>query len=301
MSRPTSILSLVTFFALLAVLVPAANAWGKNGHGTVGELAVAMLPPAAQAKINAIVAFAGSNSLYTNVFDAANFPDLNRTAGGSTFSSHFINFDDAPTEGKCSGSGANMTIPADCNGDKSCITTALGKFTQQLATSAPESMTAAFSLALVMHFAGDISQPLHATGFKLGANQVNVTFAGAQTNLHSTWDTALVDKAIAASSDGTRDGWKRDVANKASPTSAGTRCISRADPKNAAAITNCAVQWATDSELLVCREVFGSAFSATADLSDAYAAREVPVVNKQIAKASLRLASILCKIFGGEK
>ena len=50
------------------------------------------------------------------------------------------------------------------------------------------------ALRFVAHLVGDIHQPLHA-GFAedRGGNSVDVRFNGRKMNLHSLWDTALVE------------------------------------------------------------------------------------------------------------
>ncbi|HUC97485.1 MAG TPA: S1/P1 nuclease, partial [Candidatus Polarisedimenticolaceae bacterium] len=50
------------------------------------------------------------------------------------------------------------------------------------------------ALRFVAHLVGDIHQPLHA-GFAedRGGNSIAVRFNGRKENLHSLWDTALVE------------------------------------------------------------------------------------------------------------
>ncbi len=50
------------------------------------------------------------------------------------------------------------------------------------------------ALRFIAHLGGDIHQPLHA-GFAedLGGDSVEVRFNGRKENLHSLWDTALVE------------------------------------------------------------------------------------------------------------
>jgi hypothetical protein len=45
-----------------------------------------------------------------------------------------------------------------------------------------------------VHFVGDLHQPLHAgSGEDLGANRVKVRFGSRVTNLHATWDSAVIN------------------------------------------------------------------------------------------------------------
>lgn len=48
------------------------------------------------------------------------------------------------------------------------------------------------SLEFLIHFIGDITQPLHNDAEALGGNQISVLWNGAKTNLHSAWDTQMV-------------------------------------------------------------------------------------------------------------
>ena len=53
---------------------------------------------------------------------------------------------------------------------------------------------AAFYLKLLVHFIGDIHQPMHA-GRKAdkGGNNIELTWFGEPTNLHRLWDTDLIE------------------------------------------------------------------------------------------------------------
>jgi hypothetical protein len=52
------------------------------------------------------------------------------------------------------------------------------------------------SLRFLVHFLGDVHQPLHLTNRERGGNGDPVRFEGRLMNLHSLWDTALTTKAI---------------------------------------------------------------------------------------------------------
>ncbi|KAH9002323.1 phospholipase C/P1 nuclease domain-containing protein [Lactarius hatsudake] len=52
------------------------------------------------------------------------------------------------------------------------------------------------ALKFLIHFVGDMHQPLHLTGRDRGANGVKVSFDGRNTNLHSVWDTSLIAKYL---------------------------------------------------------------------------------------------------------
>ncbi|KAI0253356.1 S1/P1 nuclease-domain-containing protein [Lactifluus subvellereus] len=62
------------------------------------------------------------------------------------------------------------------------------------AAGAPELVQEA--LKFLIHFAGDMHQPLHLSGRDRGGNSDKVTFDGRTTNLHSVWDNNLIAKAL---------------------------------------------------------------------------------------------------------
>jgi nuclease S1 len=49
-----------------------------------------------------------------------------------------------------------------------------------------------------MHFVGDLHQPLHAVerDHDKGGNDVEVTFFGQKTSLHSPWNVGLIQRTV---------------------------------------------------------------------------------------------------------
>ena len=51
-----------------------------------------------------------------------------------------------------------------------------------------------FALSFLVHLVGDSHQPFHAGRSEdRGGNLIKVSFFGKETNLHSTWDTHLIE------------------------------------------------------------------------------------------------------------
>ncbi|KAI9221459.1 S1/P1 nuclease, partial [Blastocladiella britannica] len=217
------------------------------------------------------------------------------TAGGGTAGSHFIDFDDNPTAGQCT----SAVVPDDCNGSASCVTTAIGQFAAQLAKSSPTSTDAVYALSLVIHYTGDSAQPLHASGYARGSNDVPAKFSGSSSkNMHSVWDTALPRARISKA--GSQDAWTTKLSTLVTPAQAGTACIASASITSASDISACALKWAKESEALACSVVYGPKYTSTGDLSTGYATAAGPTVDQQVAKAGLRLSAILNKALGGK-
>lgn len=62
----------------------------------------------------------------------------------------------------------------------------------QSTTSTPEEK--AFALKMVIHLVGDLHQPMHVSQAEdLGGNKIKLKFQGKETNLHSLWDSGLIE------------------------------------------------------------------------------------------------------------
>lgn len=60
------------------------------------------------------------------------------------------------------------------------------------------------ALRFLVHFVGDVHQPLHLTDRERGGNDDFVRFENRKINLHSLWDTALITKAVREQSNYTK-------------------------------------------------------------------------------------------------
>ena len=119
----------------------------------------------------------------TTLADASTWPDKAGRQIPDMDPYHFINFlKDANSYDQ----------QRDCK-LRNCIIEAIAWYVQVLRSPAPrnEKRTA---LRFVARLVGDIHQPLH-DGFEedRGGNSVDVRFNGRKENLHSLWDTALVE------------------------------------------------------------------------------------------------------------
>jgi len=66
---------------------------------------------------------------------------------------------------------------------------------QHFAIQMPPVSKSSSHFASPFSLIGDLHQPLHAgNGTDKGGNDVKVTFFGEQTNLHSVWDSGIIDR-----------------------------------------------------------------------------------------------------------
>jgi hypothetical protein len=164
--------------ALAAALPSPAFAWGKTGHRVVAALADAQLSGLARAHVEELL---GVESLD----EAATWPDDMRSAPGQFWQKtatpwHYVTlngviYDHAPSEGDA--------------------LEALNRYRATLQDSNASLADKQLALRFIVHLVGDLHQPLHVGKCcDRGGNDVKVKWFGRDLNLHSVWDSALVDE-----------------------------------------------------------------------------------------------------------
>lgn len=74
------------------------------------------------------------------------------------------------------------------------LSKALTNYTSRVVTSTGYDRDVA--LRFLVHFVGDLHQPLHLTGRNRGGNDVKVHFEGRLNKLHSVWDSQIIHKQL---------------------------------------------------------------------------------------------------------
>ncbi|PQE03784.1 putative nuclease S1 precursor protein [Rutstroemia sp. NJR-2017a BBW] len=155
----------------------------------------------------------------------------------------------------------------------------------------------------IVHFVGDIHQPLHDENISQGGNGIRVNFTGTSTNLHHVWDTSIPEKLIGGYSMADAHAWANalTIAIKsgvyASQAESWLQGMDIRDP-----ITT-SLAWANEANAFICTTVMpeGAEGVLGKELSGEYYENGVPVVQLQVAKAGYRLAAWLDMIAGDEK
>jgi hypothetical protein len=250
---------------LLLVPHPQALAWGNEGHRIIADVAWDHLNDTTLEKLRQ---FLGDNDLAS----ISTWADDVRGGRPETGPWHYV---DIPPD-----SGGYEA--KDCP-EENCVVAQIEKFARILGD--PEQPFAARSEALkyLVHFVGDLSQPLHAMADARGGNDIPVTVFGSTQcggygcNLHSVWDTELIQHT------GLREHrYARELEEMiaAEHLQAGP-----ADP----------IAWANES-LQLAKQAW---VPPQAEIGEAYYLRERPVVDRQLALAGLRLARLLNEELGG--
>lgn len=159
------------------------------------------------------------------------------------------------------------------------------------------------ALKFIIHFLGDIHQPLHTEDLLRGGNQIHVMWGKQHTNLHHVWDSSIAEKHQGGSAVRHAVGWADDLHSEiedgkyAKKRERWGACV---DPAKA---EECALIWATESNKWMCDYVLPATYPAGfegQELSGDYFHGAVPIVDELVAKAGWRLAGYLNMIVTGE-
>jgi hypothetical protein len=162
--------------ALMLLATSHAQAWGREGHQVVANLAAAQLSPEARAEVDKLLALEPEASLAS----ISTWADEHRNPATAPW--HYVNF---PRE------TCTFSAERDCPGGK-CV---VGAIEQQLAVLAsPASADKRLAaLKYLVHFVADVHQPLHAGyGDDRGGNTFQLQAFLRGSNLHALWDTGLI-------------------------------------------------------------------------------------------------------------
>ena len=120
---------------------------------------------------------------------AAYWPDCIKTLGERfTYASpwHYQNVDICQP----------FDLAAPCR-DGNCVSAQIERHLRLLANRQVPTRERLMALAFIVHFMGDLHQPMHAGDHgDLGGNRVRISYGIIPTNLHAAWDGYLADRGI---------------------------------------------------------------------------------------------------------
>ncbi|HVF55692.1 MAG TPA: S1/P1 nuclease [Pyrinomonadaceae bacterium] len=279
-SRRKSLVCFILLIFLLASLPPRAQAWGPSGHRIVALMAMRHLTPQARRKIDTLLEG-------DTLEDVANWADSVRDERPETAGWHFVNL--PPT-------AARFSRPRDCRdadgGEPGCAVTAIEKY-RDILSGTGGSAKRAEALKFIVHFVGDIHQPLHVS-FKddKGGNNIRLTFFGRSSNLHKVWDSGIIGRA-GLSDEGFAaelEAVLRDQSGDEEFGEMDDATRRRIERMQAGTLDS----WANESFALAKSNAYDSvARNNRARLGQAYYDANWQVVDDQLTRAGLRLAKIL--------
>jgi S1/P1 Nuclease len=297
-----------------------ASAWGCDGHHIVALIAQRHLQgsPVAAAALKLLTDHPIASSLqrFCNpkgldaFVDAATWADDFRDVDPTTGDWHFLDIPRGETK-----ANAGKHCPPS-----GCITKALEDQRDILNNLQQPGAKRADALRFVIHFAGDIHQPLHiVTNNDRGGNCVPVAFFGVKPvltdaangnykpNLHGVWDTSLIARMLAANDAAASQEFAAALqsefqAKQASWQAAGSNVDAWAweshqlaeSPGYAKLPKKIAVEKPTHVE--TCNDanhISKRMFDLKEKVEAPYEQVAAPVIREQLAKAGFRLAELL--------
>lgn len=253
---------MVLFLIVSLALVPSsAWGWGREGHQIVAAVAEDHLDETAKVMIQSLI---GNNHLYS----IASWADDIRKERHDTAPWHYV---DIPV-------GSTYEASRDCPAPNSCVVVEITEFVKVLTDKQASRDDRAEALKFVVHFVGDIHQPMHAVGEAKGGNGVHVTFLESNhcgrynCNLHGVWDSDLIEHT----------GLAREEYARREEELIGTG-------KLEALVGGSPEQWADES----LRLAQAAWVPDGTDLDERYYEKQITVVDRQLALAGLRLARLL--------
>ena len=271
--------------ALAVVFLFAASpvrAYWELGHETVASIAWSQLKPKSRAEIRRLIAHAPELATpqcpIRTIEDASVWADCIKP--GERFSYaypwHFQNIDVCKP----------FDIKSNC-AFGNCVSAQITRNAKLLADRSIPTRERLQALAFLVHFVGDLHQPLHAGDrADLGGNRVNSTYGevGGRINLHMIWDGYLAERAITSPPPGPRGRLSEVPRNERASVAAGS--VDDWSREN----------WEVARDYVYAPVSGGDPCANRADrvtLDNAKIEEAIPVLRRQITRGGLRLARLL--------
>jgi hypothetical protein len=248
-------------------------AWGPKGHAIVADIATDHLTPATKQNIQLLL---GNDTLAS----IASWADQVRKDHDEAYDWHFV---DIPKD------AAGFSEQRDCfrpqdkhkNADidhHNCVVDRIEIFEKVLGDENASRADRLEALKWVVHFVGDLHQPLHAIDEAKGGNDIKLPVFGSakcgdyDCNLHWAWDTLLLEHTGYS---------EEDYINRLEKLIADKHL-----EKQAGGIPE---EWANESHL----EARKLVDPVPASVDEQYYQTHIQLVNERLALAGLRLAQVL--------
>ena len=251
-------------FILAVALAPTIGfSWGPEGHAVVALIAEHYMTEGALAQARDL--FNG-----TTLESVASWADEYRRAHRETAPWHYINIPLADPR---------IDMARECPHGE-CVIGKTEQFLAVLRDPKADRPDKAEALKYVIHFVGDMHQPLHcADNHDKGGNDVTVEFFGVRMNLHHLWDSGLLDRLPA------EDQLLLTLTQAITPE------------RRAEWSRGSTADWAAESFRAAKSVVYGGLADAphngAPQLGEPYLQNAAPLVQLRIEQAGVRLASIL--------
>ncbi len=252
-------------FMLIFVSLSTSNAaedWGRNGHRATGEIAEEHLSKKAKRVIDDLLDGA-SLALVSTYGDEIKSDDLY----DEYWAWHFVNYP------------FGSSYESHPKSDRGDLIQGIDTCIQVLKDDQSSREDKAFHLKMLVHFIGDLHQPLHVgQASDKGGNDFQVRWFDEGTNLHTVWDTKMIESYNMSYSE-LASNRKRLSKRQVEEIQKGTT-----------------LDWMRESRTL-CEDVYANT-KVGENLGYNYMYKYVDVAKFQLQKGGIRLAKVLNDIFG---
>jgi nuclease S1 len=268
----------IAILLLASFVSTQLSAWGPKGHAIIGDIAAAHLTPQTRANVQILL---GSDTLAS----VASWADQVRKERDESYDWHFV---DIPKDAPGFSEERDCFRPQDKHKDAgsdrhNCAVDRIEMFEKVLADENASRGARLEALKWLVHFIGDLQQPLHAVEEARGGNDIKLPVFGSakcgdyDCNLHWAWDTLLLEHAGYSEDEYVQRLEKLIETDGLAQQPAGT-----------------AVDWANESHLQA-RQILEQKAAA---IDEGYYRANIDLVNKKLALGGLRLADALNQTLG---
>jgi hypothetical protein len=267
---------------LQVVTFSTLHAWGGQGHRLVGLIASSRLTPVARQNVAWLL---GDQTLA----GVSSWADRQVDANAQTFYWHFLNIPpDATGYDRDRDCPRQPGVAAGARADRwrDCAVDRILYVEERLADTTLDRADRATALKFLVHFVGDLHQPFHALGVGRGGNDVPVGAFGVTDcryepgqppvvcNLHMIWDSRL-------------------IAHRGFDEARYLALLEKQAADNqweaAARVPATPARWAEESFRLA----NAALVAPNTNIDEAYYRAQIPVVDRRLAFAGVRLAVVL--------
>jgi S1/P1 Nuclease len=208
-------------------------------------------------------------------------------------------------------SGCNVDYQRDCFNSEhegGCVISAIVNQTQLFLDPNSDSTTRREAIMFIMHFIGDLHQPLHVEDVYTGGNDIPTCFrkACAHNELHAVWDTDIIHKLVGIPNSAKHDEEKAAASEWAEKLYEANKGLIDQQCADVTDSQKCTMQWAEEANGFVCSYVLNVGglgdmdsvknWFQDRDLSTDYYDGAVPVVEQMVGLAGIRLGAYLTSL-----
>lgn len=177
--------AMVAVVLSLTTYTPNATAWGQNGHRIIGQIALKHLTPVAREKVLKLLSGDKLPEVTTWADEMRSNPSEFWQKQSPRW--HYISLDQHSDFKPNDYNFPHHTKPKD-------IYSAILKNITILQSKTATIEDKEFNLRFLTHLVGDLHMPLHVGRSEdRGGNRIKVKFFREEMNLHTLWDTKLIE------------------------------------------------------------------------------------------------------------